>query len=146
MSNLQIRMKKRLLDFEEVFIKYEKFINDLSQKEPSELEKMGFIQYFVSTYELGYRLFYDLLRMHNVHVVLKVPKAIIKECAYAGFFEDADMSAEIYLDMARDRNIATHIFQKDKFDSIFQKVTGVYFEQFKKQHKYFSKALEEFEA
>lgn len=90
-----------------------------------ELDKDGTIQRFEFTFELLWKTLKIYLEFLGVEA--NNPRASIKEAFKIGIIKDD----EIFLDMLEDRNLASHIYNKETSNQIFERIKEVYFNSIK---------------
>ncbi|MDQ7032948.1 MAG: HI0074 family nucleotidyltransferase substrate-binding subunit [Desulfonauticus sp.] len=85
-----------------------------------ELEKDGVIQRFEFTVELLWKTLKSILFYQGIECYS--PRNCIKEAFKANIIEDD----EILLDMLEDRNISSHIYDRQTSEEIFRRIKEVY--------------------
>ncbi|PKM99263.1 MAG: nucleotidyltransferase [Elusimicrobia bacterium HGW-Elusimicrobia-2] len=87
----------------------------------SELEKDGSIQRFEFTFELLWKTLKIFLEEEK-GVICHAPKDCLKEAFRVEWIEGED----IFLDMLKDRNRTSHIYNKSMAEEIFSRIKGEY--------------------
>lgn len=91
-----------------------------------ELGKDGVIQRFEFTFELLWKTLKIFLEYEGIDV--KTPRDSLKEAFRITFIEDE----EIFLDMLEDRNMTSHIYDKETSEEIFKRIKLNYSEAIEK--------------
>ncbi len=91
MSNPDIRWKQRFKNFEDAL---QNLKESIVQKQHSDLEKAGVIQYYEFTFELGWKTIKDYLEEREV--IAQFPRDVIRE----GFTYNIIRDGDIWLDYA----------------------------------------------
>lgn len=81
-----------------------------------ELDKDGVIQRFEFTFELLWKALKIFLEHHGIST--KTPRDSLKEAFRIELFENE----EIFLDMLEDRNMTSHIYDKQTSEEIFKRI------------------------
>ncbi|WP_457569289.1 nucleotidyltransferase substrate binding protein [Desulfurobacterium sp.] len=100
-----------------------------------ELDKDGVIQRFEFTVELLWKALRAILSYHGIECYS--PRNCIKEAFKANIISDD----EIVLDMLKDRNLSSHIYDKTVSEQIFKRIKENYLPYFKSlelRKKFFS--------
>ena len=82
----------------------------------NELEKDGAIQRFEFSFELLWKTIKIFLRDNGIEV--KTPKETLREAFRVGWIKEE----KIFLDMLEDRNMTSHIYDKETSEEIFQRI------------------------
>ncbi|MRI58607.1 MAG: nucleotidyltransferase [Epsilonproteobacteria bacterium] len=85
-----------------------------------ELDKDGVLQRFEFTFELLWKSLKAILAYEGIECYS--PKSCIKEAFKANLIPED----EIFLDMLEDRNLSSHIYDKNKSEEIFERIKKVY--------------------
>ena len=127
MNNLKdIRWKERFENFEKSYKLLEKYIN---QKNKTELEKAGLIQFYEMTFELSWKLLKDYLEAIGFDV--KSPRETIKQAFQIELIDNG----HIWMDALLNRNITTHTYNEELAEKILKEIKERYFLQFKKLYQ-----------
>ena len=103
MSNPDIRWKQRFKNFEGAL---QNLKESIAQKQHSDLEKAGVIQYYEFTFELGWKTIKDYLEEREV--IAQFPRDVIRE----GFSYNIIRDGDVWLDMLQKRNLMSHTYTK----------------------------------
>ena len=138
-----IRWKQRFYNFRRAFTLLQSAFADNNVDDFSDLEKEGVIQRFEYTYELGWKTFRDYLEFSGIQEE-STPRRVIKKCAAAGIFQEADINPEIFLDMMLTRNALSHTYDFEQFNQAIEKIQQLYLAELEKTYMFFiSKELED---
>lgn len=116
--------------------KYENYLSNLAVLERAEKEDLsnefimsGIIDKFCVQFELGWKLFKELLKYEGKGIAATVsPRQIIK-----GAYEIYDFLEEgLWLEMLRDRNDMAHIYDGDAARELVDKIIAQYIGEFQK--------------
>jgi len=91
-----------------------------AEKAEDELDKDGVIQRFEFTFELLWKALKIYLEYNGIEV--RTPRNSLKEAFRINLFDDE----EIFLDMLADRNLTSHIYDKETSEEIFDRIKAVY--------------------
>lgn len=111
-KNLNYALKK----LENAFLK----LKDGVEVANDELEKDGVIQRFEFTFEILWKTIKLFLKHQGVDV--KTPRECLKEAFRIGIIDDE----ENFLDMLEDRNVTTHLYDKEESEQIFIRIKNNY--------------------
>lgn len=89
----------------------------------ADLEKMGLVQAFEFTVELGWKLIGDVLDAENIVVSPPVPNAIIR----AAFEREIVADGRGWLGAVKLRNELSHIYREELFLEAVPKIVGEFF-------------------
>jgi nucleotidyltransferase substrate binding protein (TIGR01987 family) len=130
-----IRWKQRFDNFDRAFVLlrevHERGVDSLSQ-----LEKEGAIQRFEVTFELAWKTLKDYLEESGVLVNPVTPRNVIKEAFAAKLLPDAT-DAQVWIDMMLHRNLLSHTYDIQVFETVLRSVTEQYFPVFDRLHEFF---------
>ena len=99
-----------------------------------DLYKDGVIQRFEFTFELLWKTF--KIYLENQGIITRSPRESFKEAFRINLIEDE----ELFLDMLKDRNDTTHIYDKETAESIFNRIKSNYIPAIKRVLKKISEA------
>jgi len=85
-----------------------------------DLYKDGVIQRFEFTFELLWKTL--KIYLENQGIIVRSPRESFKEAFRLGLIEDE----KLFLDMLKDRNDTTHIYDKETAESIFNRIKSNY--------------------
>lgn len=126
----------------EVEIAVENYTNALQrlvegiEESQTELGRDGVIQRFEFTFELFWKTLKILLNYEGVEC--KTPRNCIK----TGFKNNLVVDDEIFLDMLKDRNLSSHVYDKVRSREIFKRIKDRYMDQLIRADHNFKKYLE----
>lgn len=127
MEQEDIRWKQRFSNYQKALDRLAEGIA-LGQERPlSQLEKQGLIQAFEFTFELGWNVLRDFLLDRGIERIIGSRDAI-REAFSAGLIEDG----ESWMEMLKDRNLASHTYNEDVAETISKHILDRYFDQFEK--------------
>ncbi len=109
---------KKALDKLEVVVKQFDFENDIIRD--------SLIQRFEFCYELAWKTLKEYL-VYNGLLVESMPRAVFKAAYENGVIDNAD----IWLEMIRDRNIASHEYSEEQANVFAENIVIKYFDEFK---------------
>lgn len=116
-----VRWIQRLDNFQKaVHLLMEVYSMDLNKL--SQLEKEGIIQRFEYTLELGWKTLKDKMESDGLVLDRISPKVVIKEAFQAKYIDQID----IWLRLVNDRNLLSHSYDLETFESIIPDIQSVY--------------------
>lgn len=92
----------------------------------NDINKLAIVQAFEMVFELGWKVLKDYLATKDIEVF--TPRDTIK----TAFSSNILPSAQIWIDMAQDRNASAHEYSKDKVNVILNNISTVYFAELKR--------------
>lgn len=123
MNDKEIRWKQRFVNFEAAFKKLSQAVDNIDKLD--DLSKEGLIQRFEYTFELAWKTLKDY--MESKGELIKFPRETIKSAFQAGLINNG----EIWLEMLDKRNLISHIYDENEFNSIVQLIVKNYFIELK---------------
>ena len=96
-----------------------------SSRELSDLEKQGVIQGFEFTFELAWNVMKDYLEEKGITGIIG-SKDTVRHAFNKGLIEEG----QIWMDIIKDRNIASHIYDDETAESLFVEIINNYYCQF----------------
>ena len=87
------------------------------------MNKLALIQGFEIITELGWKTMKDYLHLKGIDVF--TPKDTIKEAFAINFLP----TAQIWIDMVKDRNTSSHEYNMDKVDLMLEKISTSYYDE-----------------
>lgn len=124
-TNVDIRWKQRLDNFQSAFKNFNSAIELANQRPLSDLEKQGLIQSFEFTHELAWNVLKDFLTSQGVG-----PLFGSKDTTREAFNRGLISHGEIWMDMINSRNQTSHTYNKKTADEIVAKIQKKYFVAF----------------
>ncbi|OGT16764.1 MAG: nucleotidyltransferase [Gammaproteobacteria bacterium RIFCSPLOWO2_02_FULL_38_11] len=129
------RWQQRFENFEKAFL----LLNEpLKQKNPdklSDLEKEGVIQRFEYTFELAWKTLKDYMEHGGIKISPITPREVIKQAFAANIISDG----QTWINMAEDRNMSSHLYEKKKFEKIFKAILTHYLNTLDQFYLFFKK-------
>src|SRR5574344_2852710 len=123
------RINQRLVNFKSSLLLLEKSINAYNSDKNNEVFHLAVIQSFEIIFELSWKLMKDYLFLQGIE--LYTPREVIKESFSINFLEDG----QLWIDMLADRNASSHEYSNEKIFIILEKISNIYFFEFKKLEK-----------
>jgi nucleotidyltransferase substrate binding protein (TIGR01987 family) len=133
-----IRWKQRFQNFRRAFGLLREALTDKNIDEYSDLEREGIIQRFEYTFELGWKTFKDYLEFSGVNLTEATPRKVIKECAIANIFGEAEINPEVFMDMMFSRNLLSHTYDFEQFKQVIADIKDRYLSELEKEYFYFA--------
>lgn len=127
MEQEDIRWKQRFSNFQKALDRLTEGVVLSHERTLSQLEKQGLIQSFEFTFELGWNVLRDFLLDHGIERIIGSRDAI-REAFAAGLIEDG----EAWMEMLKDRNLASHTYNEDVAETISTHILNQHFQQFEK--------------
>lgn len=127
-----IRWKQRFENFNKVYILLEKYSKE---RNLSELEQAGIIQFFERTFELAWKVLKDYLEKDGF--IVKSPREAIKQA----FQNDLINDGHIWIEALANRNLTTHTYDSELANKIVQEIVNRYFPEIKIMHDKLEKEL-----
>ncbi|MFD2615936.1 nucleotidyltransferase substrate binding protein [Terrilactibacillus laevilacticus] len=108
-----IRWKQRFENFEKSFKLLEKY-----SKEPisTELERVGIIQFFETTFELAWKVLKDYLEAEGY--VARSPREAIKQAFQAEIIEDG----HLWMEALSKRNLTIHTYDQELAEKLVKEI------------------------
>ncbi len=91
-----------------------------AEKAEDELDKDGVIQRFEFTFELLWKALKIFLEDSGIET--KTPKESLKQAFRIGWLREDT----VFLDMLKDRNMTSHIYDKETSEEIFERIKATY--------------------
>ena len=126
------RLTERIENFNNAFLLLKKSNEKYVTDKTDDIYKLALIQSFEITFELGWKVLKDYLFSKDIEVF--TPRDVIK----SAFSSEILPSAQIWIDMAKDRNASSHEYNQDKVNKILERISGEYFEELCRFQKGFS--------
>lgn len=124
MSGKDIRWNQR---FEHLELAFGQLAEAISNHDTlNRLEQEGLVKRFEYTFELAWKTLKDYLEAQGVSA--KFPREVIKSAFELEILDDG----EIWLEMLEKRNLLVHIYNEDRFVSIYNDIVERYFEVLEK--------------
>ena len=97
-------------------------VQSMDLNELSQLEKEGVIQRFEYTLELGWKTLKDKMESDGLILDRISPKVVVKEAFQAKYIDQI----EVWLEMINDRNLLSHSYDLETFESVIPEIQAVY--------------------
>lgn len=127
-----IRWKQRFENFNKVYILLEKYSKE---RNLSELEQAGIIQFFEMKFELAWKVLKDYLEKDGF--IVKSPREAIKQA----FQNDLINDGHIWIEALANRNLTNHTYDSELANKIVQEIVNRYFPEIKIMHDKLEKEL-----
>lgn len=95
-------------------------LNEGADIADDELQRDGVIKRFEFTFELLWKTL--KIYLENQGIIVRSPRESLKEAFKLNLIEDE----KVFLDMLKDRNETTHIYDKETADKIFNRIKSDY--------------------
>jgi len=120
-----IRWKQRFQNYKRALATIKSAVELANSRELSDLEKQGMIQGFEFTFELAWNVMKDYLEDQGITGIIGSKNAI-RHAFNKGLIEGGD----IWMDMLKDRNLASHVYDDETADDLFIAIKDAYYFQF----------------
>ena len=121
-----IRWKQRFQNYKKALAALEIAVELAKKRELSNLEKQGTIQGFEFTFELAWNVMKDYLEEQGITGIIGSKGAVRH-----AFNKDLIADGQTWMDMIKDRNLASHIYDEKTAEDLFTAIVTVYYRQFK---------------
>ena len=136
---IDVRWRQRFANFSRALARLDSAITGGRLAEYSELELEGIIQRFEYTFELAWKTLKDYLEYSGVEITQATPRKVIKECFAVGIFDEADIDAEIFLEMISARNDLSHTYDISRFELALDRISSLYLAELLKEENFLRK-------
>lgn len=117
------RLTERIENFNRAFDIYLQAVNAYNNERNNILTHLALVQSFEIVFELGWKVLKDFLATKDIQVY--TPRDVIKEAFNVNILPQA----QIWIDMAQDRNSSSHEYNMDKVSLILERISDVYCEE-----------------
>ncbi|MBQ2871155.1 nucleotidyltransferase substrate binding protein [bacterium] len=117
------RLNQRIENFTKALNIYKEAVAEYKKNKTKILIHMALIQTFEVTFELGWKVLKDYLAEKDLFVY--TPRDVIKEAFAANIIPDG----QLWIDMARDRNVSSHEYNTDKINTVLNTISTNYFNE-----------------
>lgn len=124
------RLTERIENFNKAYNLYEQTRTAYCNDKENKILQLALIQSFEIIFELGWKCLKDYLESKDMEE--HTPRDVIK----ASFNANILPTAQIWIDMAKDRNASTHEYNEEKVGLIIEKIGTVYFEELSRFHSW----------
>jgi len=125
--NEDIRWKQRFQNYKKALTSLKSAVELASQRELTDLEKQGMIQCFEFTFELAWNTLKDYLEEQGITGIIGSKNAV-RHAFNEGVIEDGD----VWMDMINDRNLASHVYDEETANNLYNAIKSNYYFQFNK--------------
>ncbi len=125
MANLDIRWKQRFTNYQKALATLINGLEQLRERELSQLEKQGLIQGFEFTHELAWKVMQDFLKDQGESSIYG-SKDATRLAFNRGLISDGD----VWMQMIADRNLTSHTYHEEISDQILERIVHSYFDLF----------------
>ena len=115
------RLSERIENFNHAYKLFETAQKSYINDKQNDIYKLAIVQAFEIVYELGWKVIKDFLKTKDIETF--TPRDTIKEAFAANILP----SAQIWIDMAKDRNASSHEYNQDKVNLILENISTTYF-------------------
>ncbi len=122
------RLPERIENFNRAFNLYKQAHSAYIADKENQLMQLAMVQGFEIVFELGWKCLKDYLASKNIEEY--TPRDVIK----AAFRANILPTAQIWIDMAKDRNASSHGYNEKKVEEIIGKIGSVYYEELTRFH------------
>lgn len=120
-----VRWKQRFDNFQSAFSNLRLAIDLANERQLSDLEKQGLIQFFEFTHELAWNVLKDFLTLQGAGPLFG-SKDTTREAFNKGLISNGDS----WMDMIESRNQTSHTYNKKTAEEIVAKIRSQYFPSF----------------
>ena len=120
------RLTERIENFSRAFSLFEQAKMAYDLNTTNDLYKLALIQSFEIVFELGWKILKDQLYLKGVEVF--APRDAIKEAFAANILP----TAQVWIDMLKDRNSSTLEYNQEKVDKIITSISNIYYDELKR--------------
>ena len=120
------RLSERIENFNKAYNLFETAQNCYTNNKQNDIYKLAIVQAFEIVYELGWKVVKDFLKTKDIETF--TPRDTIKEAFAANILP----SAQIWIDMAKDKNASSHEYNQDKVNMILENISATYFYELKR--------------
>lgn len=117
------RLTERIENFNKAFDIYLQAVNAYNNDKSNVLTHLALVQSFEIVFELGWKVLKDFLATKDIQVY--TPRDVIKEAFNVNILPQA----QIWIDMAQDRNSSSHEYNMDKVNLMLERISKVYCEE-----------------
>ena len=115
------RLSERIENFNNAYKLFETAQKSYINDKQNDIYKLAIVQAFEIVYELGWKVIKDFLKTKDIETF--TPRDTIKEAFAANILP----GAQIWIDMAKDRNASSHEYNQDKVNLILENISTTYF-------------------
>lgn len=129
------RLTERIENFNRAFNLFSSMQKNYIKDKTNDSNKLALTQSFEIIFELGWKILKDYLYTKDIDVF--TPRDAVKSAFEANILP----SAQIWIDMAKDRNSSSHKYNMDKIDLMIERISSIYYPEicrFQKELKDFN--------
>ena len=119
------RLSERIENFSRAYLLFEQAKLTYDSNTTNDIYKLALTQSFEIVFELGWKILKDQLNLKGIEVF--APRDAIKEAFAANILP----TAQIWIDMLKDRNSSTHEYNQEKVDKIIYSISNIYYDELK---------------
>jgi nucleotidyltransferase substrate binding protein (TIGR01987 family) len=120
-----IRWKQRFQNYKKALLTMKNAVELASSRELSDLEKQGVIQGFEFTFELAWNVMKDYLEEQGITGITGSKNAVRH-----AFSNELIEDGQGWMDMIKDRNIASHKYDEKTANELVVEIIGTYYPLF----------------
>lgn len=124
--NEDIRWKQRFANYKKALTTLKNAVELAAERDLTDLEKQGVIKGFEFTFELAWNVMKDYLEEQGITGIIGSKNAV-RHAFNKGIIDNG----EVWMDMIKDRNLASHTYDEETIGELFFAITNTYFHQFK---------------
>lgn len=117
------RLTERIENFTNAFEMFDRTFQLYLTDKTNETYQLAIAQGFEIVFELSWKIMKDYLQTKGV--VANTPKDSIKQAFSANFLNNA----QIWIDMANDRNFSSHEYNFNRMNEILDKIEMIYYKE-----------------
>ena len=121
-----IRWKQRFQSYQKALETVKNAVELANERKLTDLEKQGVIQGFEFTFELAWNVMKDYLEEQGITGIIG-SKGAVRHAFQQGLVEDG----EVWMDMIKDRNLASHVYDEETAEDLTNAIIGTYYHHFK---------------
>ena len=126
--------------FKERYEDYVKALNKLKEamlENPTDIVIDGTLQRYEFTFELAWKTMKDYLEYNGYSDNIASPRAIIQLAYQAKVIKNGN----VWINMMLDRNVLSHLYDKEKYREIYDNIKKSYLDEFEKLKGFFEKNI-----
>jgi len=120
-----IRWKQRFRNYQKALATLKNAVELAAVRELTDLEKQGMIQGFEFTFEMAWNVIKDYLEEQGITGIIG-SKGAIRHAFNNDLIEDG----QVWLDMIKDRNLASHTYDEETANDLVTAIIDNYYHQF----------------
>jgi len=120
-----IRWKQRFSNYKKALATLKSAVELEASRDLTDLEKQGMIQGFEFTFELAWNVMKDYLEEQGITGIIG-SKGAVRHAFNKNLIEDG----QVWMDMLRDRNLASHSYDEKTAEDLATAIINIYFNQF----------------